>query len=178
MGKNNESVSCVWLFATPWTVACQTPLSMKFSKQEYWSGLPCPSPGDLPDPGIKPRSPVLQADSLLPESPGKTKWMSKGKHKKRKQISIILSWFSLLKIWWTNSEESKLFCQDFPAGPVVMSPSCNAGNMASIPVWTTKFPHAAGKPSPWAATRVHVLQLRPNTVIYIYIFFFFKFRGQ
>ena len=49
----------------------QAPLSMGFSRQEYWSGLPCPSPGDLPDPGIKPRSSALQADSLLSEPPGK-----------------------------------------------------------------------------------------------------------
>ena len=49
---------------TPWTVACQAPLSMGFSRQEYWSGLPFPSPGDLPDPGIEPGSPALQADSL------------------------------------------------------------------------------------------------------------------
>ena len=48
--------SCVWLFATLWTVACQVPLSMGFSGQEYWSGLPCPSPGDLPDPGMEPTS--------------------------------------------------------------------------------------------------------------------------
>ena len=52
-----------------WTVACQTPQSMEFSRQEYWSGLPLPSPGDLPDPGIKPRSSALQADSLLLEPP-------------------------------------------------------------------------------------------------------------
>ena len=45
--------------ATPWTVACQAPLSMGFSRQEYWSGLPFPSPGDLPDPGIEPGSPAL-----------------------------------------------------------------------------------------------------------------------
>ena len=45
----------------PWTVACQAPLSMGFFQQEYWSGLPFPSPGDLPDPGIEPRSPALQA---------------------------------------------------------------------------------------------------------------------
>ena len=56
---------------TPWTVAHQTPLSMGFSRQEHWSGLPFPSTGDLPDPGIKPRSPALQADSLLSEPPGK-----------------------------------------------------------------------------------------------------------
>ena len=49
---------------TSWTVACQVPLSMGFSRQEYWSGLPFPSPGDFPDPGIEPRSPALQADSL------------------------------------------------------------------------------------------------------------------
>ena len=51
--------------ATPRTVACQAPLSMGFSRQEDWSGLPFPSPGDLPDPGIKPGSPALQADSLF-----------------------------------------------------------------------------------------------------------------
>ena len=56
---------------TPWTVAHQAPLSMGFSRQEYWSGLPCPSPGDLPGPGIKPRSPELQVNSLLSEPPGK-----------------------------------------------------------------------------------------------------------
>ena len=52
---------------TPWTVVCQPPLSMGFSRQEYWSGLPVPSPGDLPDPGIKPGSPALQARSLPTE---------------------------------------------------------------------------------------------------------------
>ena len=58
--------SCPTL-ATPWTVARQTPLSMGFSRQGYWSGLPFPSPGDLPDPGIEPRSPASQADSLPTE---------------------------------------------------------------------------------------------------------------
>ena len=52
-------LSRVWLFATPWTVAYQAPPSMGFSRQEYWSGLPFPTPGDLPDPGIKPGSPEL-----------------------------------------------------------------------------------------------------------------------
>ena len=59
---------------TPWTIALQAPPSMGFSKREYWSGLPCPPPGDLPDPGIKPRSPTLQVDSLLSELPGKPIW--------------------------------------------------------------------------------------------------------
>ena len=57
--------------ATPWTVAHQAPLSMGFCRQEYWSELPFPSPGSLPDPGIEPESPALQADSLLSEPPGK-----------------------------------------------------------------------------------------------------------
>ena len=54
-----KSLSCVRLFATPWTVAYQAPLSMGFSRQDYWSGLRFPSPGDLPNPGIKPGSPTL-----------------------------------------------------------------------------------------------------------------------
>ena len=66
-------VSCVQFFATLWTVDCRA-LSVGFSRQEYWGGLPFPSPGDLPDPGIKPQSPVspaLQADSLPAEPSGK-----------------------------------------------------------------------------------------------------------
>ena len=75
------SIQCVWaiitlrvcvlshfrhvqLFATLWTIASQTPQSMGFSRQEYWSELPCPAPGDFPDPGIEPMSPALQAGSL------------------------------------------------------------------------------------------------------------------
>ena len=65
------SLSHVWLFVIPWTVAFQAPLSMGFSRQEYWSGLPFPSPGDLSDPGIEPRSPALQADSLPSEISGR-----------------------------------------------------------------------------------------------------------
>ena len=66
-----KSLSLVWLFVTPWTVAHQAPPSMGFTRQEYWSGLPFPSPGDLPNPGIEPRSPTLQADALTSEPPGK-----------------------------------------------------------------------------------------------------------
>ena len=67
---------CVWLsrvrlFATLWTVAHQAPLSVKFSRQEYWGGWPCPPPGGLPAPGIESRSPALQAHSLPSEPPGK-----------------------------------------------------------------------------------------------------------
>ena len=66
-----KSLSRVRLFATPWTVAYQAPLPMGFSRQEYWSGLPFPSPGDLPDPGIEPGSSAFQADALTSEPPGK-----------------------------------------------------------------------------------------------------------
>ena len=59
------------LFVTPWTVAYQAPSSMGFSRQEYWSGLPFPSPGDLPNPGTEPGSPALQTDALPSEPPGK-----------------------------------------------------------------------------------------------------------
>ena len=66
-----QLLSHVQLFGTPWTGARQAPLSMGFPRQEYWSGLPFPSPGDLPDPGMEPESPELQADSLPSEPAGK-----------------------------------------------------------------------------------------------------------
>ena len=71
--KKMKSLSRVRLFVTPGTVAYQAPLSMEFSREEYWSGLPFPSPGDLPHPGIEPGSPALQAEGLLSEPPGKPK---------------------------------------------------------------------------------------------------------
>ena len=78
--------SCVRLFATLWSVVRQAPLSMEFSRQEYWSGLPFPPPGDLPNPGIEPRSPTLQADS------------SQGKPKNTELGSLSL----LQGIFWTQ----------------------------------------------------------------------------
>ena len=85
-------LSRVQLFVTPWTAAYQAPLSMEFSRQEYWSGLPFSTPGDLPDPGIEPRSPVLQADALSSEPPGKSnifnkdfkKWFISNKSQKKR----------------------------------------------------------------------------------------------
>ena len=64
-------LSYIQLFAIPRVVACQAPLSMGVSRKEYWSGLPFPSPENLPDPGIKPKSLILQEDTLLSEPPGK-----------------------------------------------------------------------------------------------------------
>ena len=71
MKEKVNLLSRVRLFSTLWTVAYQAPPSMGFSRREYWSGLPFPSPGDLPHPGIEPGSPALQEDSLTSEPPGK-----------------------------------------------------------------------------------------------------------
>ena len=82
--KKVKSLSRVQLFGTPWTVAYQAPLSMEFSRQEYWSGLPYPSPGVLPDPGIEPVSPALQADTLPSAPPGKPCW----------QCPVVIGWMN------------------------------------------------------------------------------------
>ena len=73
--NNSNYIVCASSMETPWTVAHQAPLSMEFSRQEYWSGQSFPFPGDLPDPGFEPRSPALQADSLPSEPPGKP-WLT------------------------------------------------------------------------------------------------------
>ena len=87
-----SSLSHVGLSVTPWTVAHQGPLSMGFSGQEYWSGVPCPPPGDLLNPGIKPRSSTLQADSLPSEPPGK-----QVKEVRQRQISREVAYMWNLK---------------------------------------------------------------------------------
>ena len=78
------------LFATPWTVAYQAPSSMGFSRQEYWSGLPFPSPGDLPNPGTEPGSSALQADALPSEPPRKTI---------RQVTTKLLTWLNRSQSW-------------------------------------------------------------------------------
>ena len=70
----------VWLLVTPQTIACYAPLFMGFPRQEYWSGFPCPSPGNLPNPGIELISPILQTDSLLSKPPGQPKNIGVGCH--------------------------------------------------------------------------------------------------
>ena len=75
--KKWKSLSCFGVLVTLWTAAWQASLTTEFSRQEYWSGLPFPSPEDLPNPGIEPRSPTLQAESLPSEPPGKTLTLSR-----------------------------------------------------------------------------------------------------
>ena len=87
-----KSLSRVRLFVTPWTVAYQAPPSMGFSRQDYWSGLPFPSPGDLPNPGIEPWSPTLEADALTSEPPGKPNiYLYKSLNKKQESFGILFA---------------------------------------------------------------------------------------
>ena len=98
--------SHVWFFSTQWTVAHKAPLSMEFSRQEYWNGLPCPPPGDLPYQGVEPRSPSLQADCLPAELPGKPSYNSlqNWKFKRLKKLMTCLFW-----LWFYLVH----FCQNF-----------------------------------------------------------------
>ena len=93
-----KSLSCVRLFVTSWTVAYQAPPSMGFSRQEYRSGVPLPSPGDLPDPGMEPGSPTFQADALSSKPPGKPygkgiRWQMR-KHCFCLKATVFVSWVS------------------------------------------------------------------------------------
>ena len=88
-------LSRVRLFVTPWTVAYQAPPSMGFSRRECWSGLPFPSPGDLPDSGVEPGSPTLQADTLPSEPPGKPQPYTTGVH--------FTIWYCIILGWPNHS---------------------------------------------------------------------------
>ena len=97
-------------FATPWTVARQAPLSMGFSGQDYWSGLPCPPPGYLLDSGIKPGSSALQADSLLFEPPGKLSIWKAGHY--QRQESVYRKLIKKNLIGWPNWHDQMLTLSD------------------------------------------------------------------
>ena len=91
------SLSSVHLFATPWTVACQASLSMRFSRQEHWSRLPLPTPGDLPDPRVVPVSLALQVDSSTAEALGKPMLKSKyGAEINVEKLCSAKKWTNLL----------------------------------------------------------------------------------
>ena len=79
-------------FRTSWTIGCQVPLSLGFPRQEYWSGLPIPTPRDLPDPGIKPTSPILVGRFFITESPGKPK----------AKVTAHLSFYLIHPKWWLH----------------------------------------------------------------------------
>ena len=115
-----KSLSHVRLFETPWTVAYQAPLSMEFSRQEYWSGLPFPSPGDLPNPGIEPRSPALQADALPSEPPGKLEHFWGGIWK---LLSFLLKWCGGTSSLTFPSIKSSKYCHFQPFFSLIISSS-------------------------------------------------------
>ena len=93
-----------YLFVTPWTAAYQAPLSMEFSRQEYWSGLPFPFPVDLPNSGIKPKSPALQVDSLPTEPPGSPTTSERPSMTVSFNIGAPLSLSSKSHFLWTYSD--------------------------------------------------------------------------
>ena len=113
--KKEKSFSRVQLFMTPWTVAYETPPTMEFSRQEYWNRLPFPSPGDLPNPGIKPGCPALQADALPsepPRKPNKEKPDKENQMKKnqtQKAMYYIISFQLSICPLWTNLLIQKAF---------------------------------------------------------------------
>ena len=130
-----KSLGHVRIFATPWTVAYKAPLSMEFSGQESWSGLPFPSPGDLPDPGIKPG---------LPSEPSPTIATS---------ASRISTGCCHDRLRLPHRHQHKQQQQDFPGGRVVKMLPCNAGNVLSASAQGAKSPRAVEPLSPCPATR-------------------------
>ena len=124
-----------YLFATPWTVACQAPLSMGFSREEYWSALPFPTPGDLPDPGIEPASPAWQADSWPLSHLGRPSWWwGRQQSGNKARIGILRSVVSTTQRW---SLRSCFFPQFFAfsksSSNLFLSPFCH---LLSLLGWT------------------------------------------
>ena len=97
-------IQCAWLLVAPWTVAHQLPLSVGFSRQEYWNGLPFSSPGNLPDPGIKPRSLTLQADSLPSEPRVTTLKVTEEDLNPALTLTCALLQFTTKAKVWTNKQ--------------------------------------------------------------------------
>ena len=108
-----KSLSHVRLFATPWTVAHQAPPPMGFSRQEYWSGLTFPSPGDLPDPGIESRSPTLPADALTSEPPEKPQ-SPKNSHQIKHNLQLPGCDYFLNGQFWQPTKGSRMDSYPWP----------------------------------------------------------------
>ena len=111
-----KSLRRVRLFASPWTIACQAPLSMEFSKQEYWSGLPFLFPWDLTDPGIEPRCPALQAGGKIPHQIN---------HHNRATLKVS----TLVEIAWTSSYKTWIFIERIEAedeAPILWPPDAKS----------------------------------------------------
>ena len=135
-----KSLSHVRLFATPWTVAYHAPPSTGFFRQEHWSGLPFPSPGDLPSPGIESGSPALQADALLSEPPAPFH-----------DVPQIPGWAGLWRAFWTRpgSTANRPACgvkpHYVPSGPMCVTVYGGAEGWMSSPQ-----SHSPPRPVPWS----------------------------
>ena len=130
------ALSCVWLCVTPWTVVRQASLSMGFSRQEYWSRLPFPPPGDLPDPGIEPRTPALQADSF-------TIWATREAHGARLPGFSSKLWHRPAGCPWTSPKNSPR-ASVFPSVKLVF----NSGtpHVLTLSCWTLYNPRDCSPP--------------------------------
>ena len=125
---------------TPWTVACQASLSMEFSRQEYWSGYPVPSPGDLPDPGIEFRSCSLQGDPLPSEPAGKhmgdyvkLKNIFTSKKNKENVTEENMQTTSLIRGYYPKYARNSYNSVGFPSSSVGKESACDEGDPRSIP---------------------------------------------
>ena len=118
--SESEVAQRVGLFVTPWTRAYQASPSMGFSRQEHWSGLPFPSPKDLPDPGIEPRSPALQADALPPEPPGKSSDVAKQpvSWTSAKGIRTVVTVALLLLLLFSNLSKKRIGFRNLQRGHI------------------------------------------------------------
>ena len=178
-------LSHVQLFVTPWTVAWQALLSMEFSRQEYWSVLPLHSPGDLPNPGIEPGSPILRADSLSSESPGGSfllrltfvwaeKWLILWK---TKDWSGNARFFVILDAWKEDEvlTGSRIPYHSSPHPP--LRPSCPPRLLGPpVPCWFFSFPRAASSLReclpPWVFP--HLYSLRAHATFWLLSVFFIR----
>ena len=136
---------------TPWTVALQAPLSMGFSRPEYWSGLPCPPPGDLPDPGIKPGSPVLAGRFFTMSHQGSpeisleiSKFMNQQSWAARRNTAMIQTHFSCKNLFGRSCTDGDLFykrCfpQDYVTGKLIQSRPWSFLLLSESLVVTCKF---------------------------------------
>ena len=151
MKSESEVTQSCPIFCNPWTVACQAPPSMGFSKQEYWNGLPFPSPGDLPDQGIEPKSPIFWEDSLSAEPQGKPIYTY------TYILTYFFSWWWLSSVWLfvipqTVARQASL-CKGFskqeywnglpfPSAGDLPDPGIKPGSptlQADSTVWATKY---------------------------------------
>ena len=137
--------SYIQLFVTPWTVSCQAPLSTENFGQEYWCGLPFPPPGDLPNPGIEPMSPTLQAGALLSEPPGKPYAQTDQKNRStiwrfsnESQKHAALAWNQAADGGWWDGAARRTMRKMLPEGG-------ERGLTCALAGWTGSRPAPCGK---------------------------------